>query len=153
MRKCMTIVAEAAVVLVCVSGVQAQVSPGDMNCDTVVNGLDVGAFVLALFNPSGYEATYPGCPADNADFDCDGSPDTGDILLFVECILNGDCDDCPPDGMVLIPSGEFEMGDHHDGTPAALPVHAVHVDSFYMDTYEVTNQRTRTPSIGHTDRG
>ncbi|MHC4500769.1 MAG: SUMF1/EgtB/PvdO family nonheme iron enzyme [Planctomycetota bacterium] len=38
--------------------------------------------------------------------------------------------------VVLIPGGEFEMGDHHDGDPHELPVHAVYVDSFYMSKYE-----------------
>jgi len=40
-----------------VSGAQAQVSPGDMNCDGTVDGLD--------------------------------------IPLFVDCVLNGNCDHCP----------------------------------------------------------
>jgi sulfatase modifying factor 1 len=41
------------------------------------------------------------------------------------------------DGLVLIPGGEFEMGDEskYDGRP----VHRVHVDSFYIDAREVTN--------------
>jgi formylglycine-generating enzyme required for sulfatase activity len=39
--------------------------------------------------------------------------------------------------MVLIPAGEFQMGDHHDGMRDA-PVHAIYVDAFHMDTYEVT---------------
>ena len=43
--------------------------------------------------------------------------------------------------MVLIPGGEFEMGDHHDGMTTALPVHTVKLDSFYMGKYEVTNQQ------------
>ena len=47
-----------------------------------------------------------------------------------------------PEGMVLIPGGEFEMGDHfREGDPNELPVHAVHLDSFYMDTHEVTNRQ------------
>lgn len=47
-----------------------------------------------------------------------------------------------PEGMVLIPAGEFEMGDHSDDNLwEALPVHAVYVDSFCMDIFEVTNQR------------
>ena len=41
----------------------------------------------------------------------------------------------PPEGMVLIPAGEFEMG---SGDPEQ-PVHIVSVDAFYMDKYEVTN--------------
>ena len=51
-----------------------------------------------------------------------------------------------PESMVLIPAGEFEMG-----SPAGefemgnlqlgwtQPVHTVYVDTFYMDTHEVTN--------------
>ena len=42
--------------------------------------------------------------------------------------------------MVLIPEGEFEMGDHHgDGWEQELPVHTVYLDVFYIDKYEVTN--------------
>ena len=46
----------------------------------------------------------------------------------------------PPEGMVLIPAGEFEMGSE-DAEAAAdeQPIHTVHVDAFYMDEYEVTN--------------
>ena len=44
-----------------------------------------------------------------------------------------------PPGMVLIPAGEFEMGDHFcEGHDDRRPVHTVYVDAFYMDTYEVT---------------
>ena len=39
--------------------------------------------------------------------------------------------------MVLIPSGSFEMGDHHDNMSNA-PVHRVELDAFYMDVHEVT---------------
>ncbi|MYC74602.1 formylglycine-generating enzyme family protein [Candidatus Poribacteria bacterium] len=43
-----------------------------------------------------------------------------------------------PEGMVLIPAGEFEMGSD-DGAANARPVHTVYVDAFYMDTHEITN--------------
>ena len=43
-----------------------------------------------------------------------------------------------PEGMVLIPAGEFQMGSN-DGEFDEKPVHAVYVDAFYMDMYEVTN--------------
>ena len=42
--------------------------------------------------------------------------------------------------MVLIPAGEFEMGDpFNEGTTYERPVHAVFIDDFYIDVYEVTN--------------
>ena len=44
-----------------------------------------------------------------------------------------------PDGMVLIPAGEFEMGTNNGEHPNERPAHTVHLDAFYMDTYEVTN--------------
>ena len=40
--------------------------------------------------------------------------------------------------MVLIPAGSFEMGDHLDNRPDALPVHTVELEAFYMDVNEVT---------------
>ena len=39
--------------------------------------------------------------------------------------------------MVLIPAGEFQMGSSM-GDPDEKPVHAVHLDAFYIDKYEVT---------------
>ena len=48
--------------------------------------------------------------------------------------------DGPPDGMVFIPAGEFEMGSNDkDAGSDEQPVHTVYVDAFYMDKYEVTN--------------
>ena len=46
--------------------------------------------------------------------------------------------DVAPEGMVLIPAGEFEMGSN-DGKSYEQPVHTVYVDAFYMDIDEVTN--------------
>ena len=42
-----------------------------------------------------------------------------------------------PSEMVLIPGGEFVMG--KDGDADHSPAHKVHVDSFHLDKYEVTN--------------
>ena len=39
--------------------------------------------------------------------------------------------------MVLVPSGNFDMGDHLDEMSNA-PVHRIELDAFYMDIYEVT---------------
>jgi serine/threonine-protein kinase len=40
--------------------------------------------------------------------------------------------------MRLVPAGEFSMG-NNDGLSSERPVHAVYLDAYYMDTYEVTN--------------
>ena len=54
-----------------------------------------------------------------------------------------------PDGMVLIPGGEFSMGGvntvgmgdgGHESMDDARPVHRVKVDAFYMDATTVTNK-------------
>ncbi|MFH1998245.1 MAG: SUMF1/EgtB/PvdO family nonheme iron enzyme [Planctomycetota bacterium] len=43
--------------------------------------------------------------------------------------------------MKLIPEGEFQMGDHSGaGWLEELPVHTVYIDSFSMDTSEVTDE-------------
>ena len=46
----------------------------------------------------------------------------------------------PPDGMVLIPAGEFDMGSNDaEARNNEQPVRKVYVDAFYMDETEVTN--------------
>jgi len=47
-----------------------------------------------------------------------------------------------PDGapMRLVPAGSFMMGSD-SGEDDEKPVHRVHIDAFYMDRYEVTNER------------
>ena len=48
--------------------------------------------------------------------------------------------DVTPPGMVAIPGGTYEMGDHFGLDPLhSLPIHTVRVDPFYMDATEVTN--------------
>ena len=47
-----------------------------------------------------------------------------------------------PDGMVVIPAGEFWMG-AEDGLQDARPLHRVHLTSYWFDKYEVTNARYR----------
>lgn len=44
--------------------------------------------------------------------------------------------------MVLIPAGEFEMGDAFgEGWPIELPVHTVDLSPYYIDAQEVTSQQ------------
>ncbi len=46
----------------------------------------------------------------------------------------------PPEGMALIPAGDFQMGSEAGSSDEdERPVHTVYVDAFYMDTHEVTN--------------
>lgn len=47
-----------------------------------------------------------------------------------------------PEGMVVIPAGEFWMGTE-DGLQDARPLHRVHLSSYWFDKYEVTNARYR----------
>jgi formylglycine-generating enzyme required for sulfatase activity len=49
-------------------------------------------------------------------------------------------DSIVPSGMVLIPAGNFTMGDALDGDTSAQPTHTVFVSAFYMDKCEVTKQ-------------
>ena len=43
-----------------------------------------------------------------------------------------------PEGMVLIPAGQFQMGSNLDEFDEE-PEHTVHINAFYMDVYKVTN--------------
>jgi sulfatase modifying factor 1 len=48
----------------------------------------------------------------------------------------------PPEGNVVVPGGEFLMGDHfNEGNSHELPVHLVRVDSFYMSACKITNHQ------------
>jgi iron(II)-dependent oxidoreductase len=44
----------------------------------------------------------------------------------------------PPEGMVLIPAGEFSMGNDADGDELERPEHKVRVNSFFIDRYKVS---------------
>ena len=61
--------------------------PGDTNCDGLVNIDDVPAMALALLDPDGFEAEYPGCDLGRADLDQSGVVDGRDIQLFVDLLL------------------------------------------------------------------
>ncbi|MCB9853022.1 MAG: PQQ-binding-like beta-propeller repeat protein [Phycisphaerales bacterium] len=65
--------------------------PGDLNCDTRVDGGDLEAFALAVSDPAGFDAAYPTCDAAAGDFNGDSQTDMDDIADFVACILDGGC--------------------------------------------------------------
>ncbi len=62
-------------------------------------------------------------------------------ILFLISVTSSDPEpSAVPDGMVLIPAGEFQMGSNDaDADAIEKPVHTVYVDAFYMDVHEVTN--------------
>lgn len=62
---------------------------GDMNCDGEVTVSDIGAFVLALTNPSEYQLQFPGCSLLNADVNGDSAVTVGDIGGFVALLTGG----------------------------------------------------------------
>ena len=59
----------------------------DLNCDGVLNALDIDAFRLALLDPGGYVAVYPECNYMLADVNGDGEIDPSDIDAFVELLI------------------------------------------------------------------
>lgn len=61
---------------------------GDLNCDGFVSVSDIGAFVMALTQPSQYAATFADCDMSGADINGDGVASVGDIGPFVT-ILTG----------------------------------------------------------------
>ena len=47
-----------------------------------------------------------------------------------------------PEEMVLIPSGDFQMGNSDENANIReTPVHIVNTDAFYIDKYPVTNEQ------------
>lgn len=69
--------------LVDAAGVQPDAPLGDLNCDYLVDAGDINPFVLALGNPSAYQAAYPDCDIRLADWNLDGRVDFDDINPFV----------------------------------------------------------------------
>ncbi len=53
----------------------------------------------------------------------------------------GDACEQESERMLLVPAGEFQMGDQHDGQANALPLHNVNIGAVLMDRTEVTNRQ------------
>jgi hypothetical protein len=66
-------------------------TPGDLNCDGLINTFDIDPFVLALVDPTGYASTYPNCDIMSGDVNGDGLINVFDIDPFVECIIHNGC--------------------------------------------------------------
>ncbi len=60
---------------------------GDMNCDGVVDFFDIDPFLLALFDPAGYQAALPHCDLRYADLDGNESVDFFDINPFLDALF------------------------------------------------------------------
>jgi hypothetical protein len=58
-------------------------SPGDMNCDGVVNASDIAPFVNALVNSPVYYSAQPTCRIDNADINGDSQLTSADVPGFI----------------------------------------------------------------------
>ncbi len=68
-------------------------------------------------------------------------PNARGLLILAACL--GAWANAPvagqPSGMVLIPGGEFQMGDTFiEGDSSERPVHTVYLSPYYIDKYEVT---------------
>lgn len=56
---------------------------GDLNCDGFASISDIGAFVLAITDPVGYDAQFPECEILGADCSGDGLVTISDISCFI----------------------------------------------------------------------
>jgi formylglycine-generating enzyme len=62
------------------------------------------------------------------------------LLLAAPVFVRANASAPAPEGMVLVHSGEFTMGTDSDQSfPNERPSHRVHVDGFWMDRHDVTN--------------
>jgi len=103
---------------------------GDVTGDGAVNIFDL----VTVRDNTGQPMTEANCRSDvNGD---------GEINIFdLVTVRDQTGTMVVPGGVVLIPAGEFEMGDaFSEGNSNELPVHTVYIDAFYMERYEVTKQ-------------
>jgi formylglycine-generating enzyme required for sulfatase activity len=112
----------------------AGASPADLNMDSMVDFNDL--LILAdEWLQSGDNLLADIYPADG-----DGLVNLSDMAEFAKFWRHTQMP--IPEDMVLIPGGQFLMGDHYSGVyRSGRPVHPVKIDSFRMGKYEVTNQQ------------
>ncbi len=112
--------------------VHAAIGNADLNADGKINIQDLVIIAQHL-------------GTDNAEVDQNGDGEINILDLVIVAGLFGEAPAKPepPEGMVLIPAGSFQMGSDDEEDEEARndeqPVHTVHLDAFYMDIYEVTN--------------
>ncbi len=107
----------------------------DMDCDT-----DLDDFALFQQGMTGVLEPIGACC--HGDGSCTALTESDCVAAWLGAGTSCDPNPCIPPGTVLVPAGEFAMGDSFaEGEPDELPVHSVHLDTYYIDTYEVTNQR------------
>ena len=71
-----------------VESLHNQVDRGDLNCDGVINALDIEPFMQAMFEPDLYDGTFEVCDMALGDFDQSGTVDTLDIEGFLEALFS-----------------------------------------------------------------
>lgn len=62
-------------------------TPGDMNCDHIVNAFDIEPFIAALLSPANYATLYPDCDLMLADINQSGLVDAFDVEPFINLLL------------------------------------------------------------------
>ncbi|MBU0640030.1 MAG: hypothetical protein KKB50_14280, partial [Planctomycetes bacterium] len=60
---------------------------GDLNCDGIVNGFDIDAFIAALKGPAYYDPVYPDCDLVLADINADGVVNGFDIDPYIALLI------------------------------------------------------------------
>ncbi|MBL8880667.1 MAG: hypothetical protein JNG88_16260, partial [Phycisphaerales bacterium] len=62
-------------------------TPGDLNCDDLINSFDIDPFVLRLVDAAGYSNAFPQCNAANGDVNADGLVNAFDVDPFIALLL------------------------------------------------------------------
>ena len=114
---------------------------GDVDGDGTPNVFDV----FCILDLIAGEPVGPECDPVNANIEpCvpNEALNAFDIFAVLEMIAGEDPCCYVREEMVLIPAGQFLMGDHHgDGFSDELPVHVVNLSAFYVNVYEVTSRQ------------
>ena len=109
--------------------VHTAIGNADLNADGKINIQD-----LVII------AQHLGTDNTEVDQNGDGEINILDLVLVAGLFGVAPTKPEPPEGMVLIPAGSFQMGsEDEEAGDAEQPVHTIHLDAFYMDKYEVTN--------------